>query len=171
MTLSVAAAVGGGAAAWVVRDGTGEVVTRTEGDEAPAGGETDREADGRDGDDDGEGDADEADGEGDADDEDEDDDGEGDEEGVTEGSTGTRGMDGRTTAGCREASAGPTARTATQTTSSTRMATAKLITIRAVLKGREECFAGNGRPPCDQQNWRGRLPLTPCPWHGGPAPC
>jgi hypothetical protein len=168
LTLNVAEAAGAGGL--VVFDGTGGVVTGTEGDEM-AGIVADRE--GRD-----DAEADDASEEGETDgvgdgEEDTDNEEGGDEEGdeTTEGSTGTCGIDGRTTAGCLDASAGPTARTATQTTSSTRMATAKLITIRAVLKAREECFAGNGRPPGDQQNWRGRLPPTPCPWHGGPGPC
>ncbi|WP_248293762.1 hypothetical protein [Actinoplanes sp. TBRC 11911] len=79
------------------------------------------------------------------------------------GSTATWGIDGSATAGWRDASAGPTARTATQTTKRTRIAMAKLMTIRAVLKGREECFAGNDRPSSDQLVWGGRLPRYAMP--------
>ncbi|GIM95671.1 hypothetical protein Ato02nite_074640 [Paractinoplanes toevensis] len=60
------------------------------------------------------------------------------------GASGTCGMDGRATDGWRAASAGPTARTATQTTSMTRTAAAALRTIRAGPRGRAECLAGNG---------------------------
>jgi hypothetical protein len=90
--------------------------------------------------------------------------GEGDtEDGVADGSTATCGIEGSTTVGCRDASAGPTARTASHTTKRTRIATAKLMNIRAVLKGREECFAGNGRPSGDQHDWGGRLPRYAMP--------
>ncbi|WP_433375100.1 hypothetical protein ACQPZX_05280 [Actinoplanes sp. CA-142083] len=95
------------------------------------------EADRRDGD---------AEGEDDADEESE---GEGVGDGVAEkdGEIGTCGIDGSTTLGCTVASAGPTARTAIQTTSRTRTAAAALRKIRAGPSGRAECFAGKRATP------------------------
>ena len=54
---------------------------------------------------------------------------------------------GSTTVGCRAASAGPTARTAIQTTSMTRTAAAALRKIRAGPSGRAVCFAGKRGHP------------------------
>jgi hypothetical protein len=76
---------------------------------------------------------------------------EGDAEGVG-GSDGASesGCDdgvGSTTVGCRAASAGPTARTAIQTTSMTRTAAAALRKIRAGPNGRAVCFAGKRGHP------------------------
>jgi len=115
---------GGGAGAVVVTDGDGDA-------------------------DDGEGDDGERDGEGD--------DAEGTvgEDGSKEGeggiddasAIGICGIDGRTTVGCRDASAGPTARTATHMTSMTRTAAPALRTIRAGCNGRAECLAGNRPSP------------------------
>jgi hypothetical protein len=87
--------------------------------------------------------------------EDGEDDGERDNEGETEGdgatededgAIGTCGIDGRATFGWTSASAGPTARTATQTTSMTSTAAAALRKMRAGPSGRAECLAGNGPP-------------------------
>ncbi|XVV13747.1 hypothetical protein ACQP2X_05155 [Actinoplanes sp. CA-131856] len=64
--------------------------------------------------------------------------------GEFEMASGTCGMDGSVTDGCRAASAGPTARTAIQTTNRTRIATAKLRTNRAGPNRRTECLEGNG---------------------------
>jgi hypothetical protein len=91
-------------------------------------------------------------------------------DGLAAGWTATCGIDGSATVGCRDASAGPTARTATQTTSRTRIATAKVMTIRAVLKGREECFAGNDDPPVINLAGDADYRVMQCPWHGGPSP-
>jgi hypothetical protein len=87
-----------------------------------------------------------------------------------DGWTATCGIDGSATAGCFDASAGPTARTATQTTSRTRIATPKVMTIRAELKAREACFAGNDDPPVINLAGEADYLVTPCPWHGGPSP-
>lgn len=76
----------------------------------------------------------------------EDGDGERDGDGKEAGESCTWGIDGRTTDGWRDASAGPTARTAIQTTRRTSTAEAALRTIRAGPSGRAECFAGNGPP-------------------------
>jgi len=54
---------------------------------------------------------------------------------------------GSTTVGCRAASAGPTARTAIQTTSMTSTAAAALRKIRAGPSGRAVCFAGKRGHP------------------------
>jgi hypothetical protein len=70
-----------------------------------------------------------------------------DEEADGDGEIGTCGIDGNATRGCRAASAGPTARTATQTTSRTRTAAAALRKTRAGPSGRAECFAGKRATP------------------------
>jgi len=70
-----------------------------------------------------------------------------DEEADADGEIGTCGIDGNATRGCRAASAGPTARTATQTTSRTRTAAAALRKTRAGPSGRAECFAGKRATP------------------------
>ena len=95
--------------------------------------------------------------------------GEAGSEGLVAGWTATCGIDGSAAVGCRDASAGPTARTATQTTSRTRIATAKVMIIRAVLKGREECFAGNDDPPVINLAGVADYRVMPCPCDGGPA--
>jgi hypothetical protein len=101
-------------------------------------GRGDRERDGDkdfegEGDDDGEADG-ESDGDGAAEEED-------------DGAIGTCGIVGSWTFGCSVASAGPTARTAIQTTSRTSTAAAALRTIRAGPSGRAECFAGKRATP------------------------
>jgi len=86
--------------------------------------------------------------------EDGDDDGEGDDdrerdkdgETAGDGAIGTCGIDGRATFGWTSASAGPTARTAIQTTSMTSTAAAALRKMRAGPSERAECLAGK-RPP------------------------
>jgi hypothetical protein len=84
----------------------------------------------------------------------------------------TRGIDGRTTVGCRLASAGPPARTATQTTRVAIIAAAMPKMRRAGPNGRAECLAGNGRFPLQiKQDWPGTIPVSPCLWHGGPGLC
>jgi hypothetical protein len=95
-------------------------------------------ADERDGEGDGEADERRADGVADGDEEEE------EAEGVSayDGEIGTCGIDGSTTLGCSVASAGPTARTAIQTTSMTSTAAAALRTMRAGPSERAECFAG-----------------------------
>jgi hypothetical protein len=73
--------------------------------------------------------------------------GDGEGEADNEGEIGTCGIDGSATLGWTSASAGPTARTATQTTSMTRTAAAALRKIRAGPNGRAECFAGKRATP------------------------
>jgi hypothetical protein len=74
-----------------------------------------------------------------------------DAEGTGEGEGGSDSGDddgvGSKTVGCRAASAGPTARTAIQTTSMTRTAAAALRKIRAGPNGRAVCFAGKRGHP------------------------
>jgi hypothetical protein len=136
--------------------GDGEAECRGDGDaERERDGDTDGEGDGDDGNNEivGEGDGDSA------------------------AATGTVGVDGRTTVG-RAASSldGPTARTATQTTSATRIVTAARKTRRAGLIGGEECLAtGNDlRLPGGfrEINRLGgaHYPISPSPWHGGLRP-
>ena len=65
---------------------------------------------------------------------------------------------GSTTVGSRAASAGPTARTAIQTTSMTRTAAAALRKIRAGPSGRAVCFAGKRGHPFGDLGPPGNLP-------------
>jgi hypothetical protein len=89
--------------------------------------------------------------------------------------TGTGG--GTTTVGSAALSwDGPTARTATQTTSATRTVTADTKMRRAGLSGEECLAAGNGLPfgtqPVGRSTGLGRAHylINPCLWHGGPPP-
>jgi hypothetical protein len=114
-------------------------------------------------------------------------DGDGDNDGdgdAGEGSalaTGMVGIEGSTTVG-RAASSrdGPTARTATHTTSATRMITADRKMRRAGLIG-EECLAAGKNRSLREINGlgRGHYPMvpsganpqvSPCPWPGGRPP-
>lgn len=139
-----------------VEDGAGRAEVadgETDGDGVPDG-EADGETDGvTEGDADGEADR----------------DGDGETGGETDGDAmTTRGIDGRTTVGWRPASAGPTARTATQTTSTTRTAAVKQKMRRAGPNERM-CLAGNGRFPLQiNRTGPGTIPVSPCLWHGGP---
>jgi hypothetical protein len=79
-------------------------------------------------------------------------------EAVSDGDSGTCGIDGSATVGCRAASAGPTARTAIQITSMTRTAAAALRKIRAGPSGRAVCFAGKRGHPFDDLGPAGNVP-------------
>jgi hypothetical protein len=156
VTVRVAAKEAVGAAEDRLTCGDGEVECRA--DEETEG-EAERE---RDGVADGEGD--EGDGEMD-----------GDGDSATSAPTGTVGAEGRTTVG-RAASSldGPTARTATQTTSAIRTVTAARNTRRAGLIGGEECLATGKTCPFLQGNreinrlGRAQYLISASPWHGGP---
>jgi hypothetical protein len=66
-----------------------------------------------------------------------------------------------TSEGVRAASAGPTARAATQTTSRTRTAAAPLRMIRAGPAGRWECFGGKGSRPLGEGRRPARYLVRP----------